>query len=96
MTAFLIADIAVHAPARFMDYVAQVPAFVEKHGGHYRVRGGEPLCQEGGWEPARMVVIEFPSRDHAIAFLNDPGYQPVAAIRHAAATTNLVIADGVE
>jgi uncharacterized protein (DUF1330 family) len=95
VAAYLIADISVHDPEKFMEYVDQVPAFVEKHGGHYRIRGGAPRCQEGDWEPPRLVIIEFPSRDHAMAFLNDPGYQPVAAIRHASASTNLVVADGV-
>lgn len=95
MTAYLIADISVHDPEQFMEYVRQVPAFVEKHGGHYRVRGGDPECQEGQWQPQRLVIIEFPSRDHAMAFLADPGYQPVAAIRHASASTSLVVADGV-
>jgi uncharacterized protein (DUF1330 family) len=32
---------------------------------------------------------------HVRAFLEDPGYRPVAAIRHEAATTNMVIADGL-
>ena len=94
MNAYLIADITIHDPEKFMEYVQQVPAFIEKHGGAYRVRGGEPETREGDWQPKRLVVIEFPSRETAEAFLEDPGYQPVAAIRHQAATTNLIIADG--
>lgn len=95
MAAYLIADIIVHNPDQFMEYVRQVPAFVEKHGGQYLVRGGEPQGQEGDWRPQRLVIIEFPTRDDALAFLNDPDYQPVAAIRHTAADTNLIVADGV-
>jgi uncharacterized protein (DUF1330 family) len=41
-----------------------------------------------------MVVLEFPNKAKAQAFLEDPGYQPVAAIRHEAATTNMVLAEG--
>ena len=96
MVAYLIADITVQKPDQFMEYVRQVPAFVEKHGGQYRVRGGEPQGQEGNWQPQRMVIIKFPSREDALAFLNDPDYQPVAAIRHASADTKLIVVDGVD
>jgi uncharacterized protein (DUF1330 family) len=71
-----------------------VPAFIEKHGGIYHVRGGEVETKEGSWNPQRMVVLEFPNKAKAQAFLEDPGYQPVAAIRHEAATTNMVLAEG--
>ena len=72
-------------PEKYQEYVRQVPAFIEKHRGQYRVRGGNSDSREGEWQPERLIVLEFPTRDHAVAFLEDPGYQPVAAIRHAAA-----------
>ncbi|MCB1672658.1 MAG: DUF1330 domain-containing protein [Gammaproteobacteria bacterium] len=94
MTAYLIADITVHDPDKYQEYVRLVPAFIEKHGGHYKVRGGEVDCREGSWTPQRLIVLEFPSRKDAVAFLEDPDYQPVAAIRHESATTNLIVLDG--
>lgn len=94
MSTYLIADITVHDLKRFREYVEAVPAFIEKHGGAYRARGGKSEAREGSWEPKRLVVLEFPSRENAIAFLEDPLYQPVAAIRHQSATTNLILVDG--
>ena len=94
MAAYLIADITIHDKEKFMEYVKLVPAFIEKHDGKYIVRGGEPEAREGSWEPKRLIVLEFPSRAKADDFLQDPGYAPVAAIRHQSATTNLIIADG--
>lgn len=94
MSAFLVVDITVHDPDLYMDYVRKAPPFIEKHGGIYRVRGGEVETQEGSWSPQRLVVVEFPSREKAREFLADPGYRTVAAIRHQAATTNMVVADG--
>ena len=93
MATYLIADITVHNPERYRDYVRQVPAFIEKHQGSYAVRGGEVEIREGDWQPQRLIVLEFPDKEHANAFLDDPEYQAVAAIRHAAATTNLVLVD---
>lgn len=95
MPAYLIADIRVHDPDRYQDYVRLVPAFIERHGGEYRVRGGEVDCREGSWRPQRLIVLEFPTREQAVAFLEDPDYQPVAAIRHEAAESNLVLVEGV-
>jgi uncharacterized protein (DUF1330 family) len=94
MSAYLVVDITVHDPEMYKEYVRKAPPFIEKHGGVYRVRGGAVETQEGKWSPQRLVVVEFPGREKAKAFLNDPGYQAVATIRHQAATTNMVLADG--
>ena len=94
MSAYLIADITVHNPEMYQEYVSKAPPFIEKHGGVYRVRGGTVEAQEGMWSPQRLVVVEFPTREKAEAFLADPGYQSAAALRHQAATTNMILADG--
>jgi len=94
MSAYLVADITVHEPEIYQDYVRKAPPFIEKHGGIYRVRGGQVEAQEGSFSPQRLVVVEFPTWERAKSFLNDPGYQAVAAIRHQSATTNMVLAEG--
>ena len=94
MTAYLIADITVHDPDKFVGYVQGVTEFVAKHGGKYIARGGETTVAEGDWAPERVVLIEFPSRANAQAFLDDPGYAPVAAIRHEASTSRIVVVEG--
>ena len=94
MRTYLIVDITVHDLERFKEYVALVPAFIERHGGSYLVRGGRAETREGDWAPQRLVVLDFPTREQALAFLEDPEYQPVAAIRHEAATTRLLLVEG--
>lgn len=96
MSAYVIADIRVHDAESYRQYVAQVPALIAKHGGSYVVRGGEPSLQEGDWQADRIVILRFPDRAHIRAFIEDPAYAPVVAIRHAAATTQMVIVDGCE
>ena len=95
MSVYLVVDITVHDSERYKEYVNQVPPFIEKHQGVYRVRGGKTEIKEGNWHPQRLVVIEFPTKQQANAFLNDPDYQPVAAIRHETATTHMVLVEGV-
>ena len=94
MSAYLVVDITVHDPEKYKEYVRKAPPFIDKHNGVYRVRGGAVEAQEGQWSPQRLVVVEFPSREKAKAFLSDPGYQAVAALRHQAASTNMILADG--
>ncbi len=93
MSAYLVVDIKVHDETQYQEYIQRVPEFVAKHGGTYLVRGAQLEVKEGDWHPERLVVLQFPDKEAAQAFLDDPGYQPVAAIRHSAATTNLVLAD---
>jgi uncharacterized protein (DUF1330 family) len=96
MSAYIIVDIDIHDPMQYRNYVSAAPDFVAKHEGRYLVRGGNVTVSEGDWRPERLVIVEFPSRKHAAAFLADPDYQSVAAIRHASTTSKLLIADGVE
>ncbi len=95
MTAYLIADVAVRDPQRYEEYKQKVPALIARHGGEYLVRGGAHDVLEGGWQPTRLVLFRFPSRAAIKAFLADPEYQPLAALRHAVADSSLVAVDGL-
>lgn len=72
MNAYLVLDFRVTDLFGFLRYVYAIPAFIEKHGGRYIVRGVAPTVVEGDWTPERMVILEFPSRENANAFLDDP------------------------
>jgi uncharacterized protein (DUF1330 family) len=80
----------------YKEYVSRAPDFVKKHSGQYIVRGGEVQVMEGTWKPERLVIVSFPSREHATAFLNDPEYQAIAPIRQTATTSNLLLVEGFE
>ncbi len=96
MTAYIVLDFSVHDYDTFIEYANRVPAFMQKHGGHYIVRGAEPEVMEGNWMPERLVIIEFPSRKDAVAFLDDPDFQELKEIRIKTTTSKLVLVDGVE
>ncbi|MDH3282883.1 MAG: DUF1330 domain-containing protein [Gammaproteobacteria bacterium] len=95
MSAYIVVDVTIHDPQRYKEYVELVPSLIEKHQGRPLVRGGEVEVIEGDWRPQRLVVLEFPSKGHAEAFLQDPDYASVGAIRHAAATSNLIVVEGL-
>ena len=94
MKAYLILDFTIHDLRGFRPYVTAIPAFIEKHAGKYIVRGVRPRVMEGDWSPEGMVVIEFPARENAEAFLADPDCQDLFRIRHRTTTSKLVLVDG--
>ena len=96
MKAYLVLDFSVHDLEGFRPYIANIPAFIERHGGRYIVRGAEPKTIEGDWSPARMVIIAFPARQNAEQFLADPDFQELARIRHRTTTSKLVLVDGCD
>lgn len=94
MKAYIVGDITVSDPERYKEYVARAPHYIAKHKGTYLVRGGDVTVMEGDWNPTRVVVIEFPSKEHAVAFSQDPEYLEIAIDRQEATTSKLIIVEG--
>jgi uncharacterized protein (DUF1330 family) len=94
MTAYVIADIDVHDPEAYREYVALVPGTVEPFGGRFIVRGGEHETVEGDWRPHRLVIIEFPSADHARRWHASEAYVTALVIRQRASTGSVVLVEG--
>jgi uncharacterized protein (DUF1330 family) len=94
MKSYLVLDLTVSDFSGFKKYIAEIPAFIAKHSGRYLVQGTEPTIIEGDWRPERMVILEFPERRNAEAFLGDPEIQSLFKIRHDTTTSKLVLVDG--
>jgi uncharacterized protein (DUF1330 family) len=92
--AYLVLDLSISDFAGFKRYIAEIPTHMSRHGGKYIVQGVPPTPIEGDWTPERMVIIEFPSRGNAEAFLGDPEIQDLFRIRHTTTTSRLVLVDG--
>ncbi|WP_198031808.1 DUF1330 domain-containing protein [Bradyrhizobium sp. Ec3.3] len=87
-------DLSVNDFEGFKQYIAEIPAFIARHSGKYIVRGVQTTTIEGDWAPERLVIIEFPERENAEAFLSDPEIQELFKVRHATTTSRLLLADG--
>jgi uncharacterized protein (DUF1330 family) len=94
MKAYLVLDLSVNDFGGFRKYIAEIPAFIAKHSGKYIVQGVQPTIVEGDWKPERVVIIEFPEREQAEAFLSDPEIQDLFKVRHETTTSKLVLIDG--
>ncbi|WP_026971748.1 DUF1330 domain-containing protein [Aliagarivorans marinus] len=59
------------------DYIGPANALVAKHGGKYLARTDSHQRLEGeGEEAALRIVIEWPSKQAALDFMNEPEYLP--------------------
>jgi uncharacterized protein (DUF1330 family) len=95
MPAYLIGNIEITDPAGYEEYRKRVPATLAAHGGRFLARGGATQTLEGGWVPARMVIIEFPSMAALKSWYDSPEYRPLIELRNRNARSSLVAIEGV-
>ena len=95
MSAYVIVDIDVTNPEGYKEYARLAPAAVTLFGGRYIVRGGANETLEGDWHAKRLVILEFPNRESAKAWLNSPEYAPARKLHHQHAKSNMVLVEGI-
>ena len=84
MAAYVLAEMEITDPAKYDEYRRQVLATIERYGGRFLVRGGKSEGLEGGWNPSRLVVLEFPTYEQARKWYHSPEYTPLAKLRQEA------------
>ena len=94
MAAYVVAEVEVIDALAYDEYRKLVPSTIAKYGGKYLVRGGAVEVKEGGWQPKRLVVLEFASMDQARKWYQSPEYAPALAIRLKAARSKVVLVEG--
>jgi len=81
------------------EYRPKTGALIEKHGGKVLIQGGPtrtPLALEGDEKPPlSVVVLQFPSLEHAHAWHNDPDYAPLKQLRQANIDMEVFVVGGV-
>lgn len=96
MAAFMLVDVDVRDAEQYAKYRDEVPALIAKHGGEYLVRGGDFDVVEGDWQPHRLVLFRFPSKQAIRDLMGDPEYTELKALRQRVANTVIVAMEGVE
>jgi uncharacterized protein (DUF1330 family) len=95
MAVYLIVQLEITDPEGFAEYREQVSSQIAKNGGRYIVRGAEVENLEGSWNPGRLVILEFPTREDADRFYTAEEYQPLLDLRERTANSIVTIVDGV-
>jgi uncharacterized protein (DUF1330 family) len=94
MSQYFVAQLEVHDPTTYARYLEGAGALLAEHGGRVLAVDEEVTVLEGAWPYRRTVLIEFPSADHLDRWYRSPGYQEIAAHRHAAARGNAISVTG--
>jgi len=95
MSAYVIVEVNITDAPLFQEYAKGAPATIAAYGGRYLVRGGAVDAKEGGWAPKRVVVLEFPSMAQARKWYDSAEYKPLLEMRLRAASSNLILVEGV-
>jgi uncharacterized protein (DUF1330 family) len=95
MTAYVIAMMRVNDAQTYREYTSRTPPTVKRHGGKFLTRGEAVTTLEGEQYRDRMVILEFPSKQHVEAWLSDPNYQEAMVFRHASSIMHrLLVQEG--
>jgi uncharacterized protein (DUF1330 family) len=93
MRSIVVNELTVTDPVKYKIYQDQVPATLALFGGQY-VSRGTPEAIIGEVPSPRVVVLEFPSREKALAWFHSPEFQRILAIRNEASTSRVYFLEG--
>jgi uncharacterized protein (DUF1330 family) len=94
MKAFVVAAETPKDESMFSEYRKAAPTTLEAFGGKFIARGDKRKLLEGKWPHARLVIIEFPSREAAEGWYRSLEYQKIIGLRLGSSVGNLVIVEG--
>jgi uncharacterized protein (DUF1330 family) len=92
---YWLGEIDVSDPEGYKPYLAANQVPFAKFGARYLVRGGAREVVEGKAR-ARIVVLEFPSYDLALACYRSPEYQAAKKLREGKGAVDLVVVEGYD
>jgi uncharacterized protein (DUF1330 family) len=92
---YWLAQVEVTDPEAYKDYVAANQAAFRKYGARYVIRAGRSEVLEGSCR-ARLVVIEFPDYETALACYRSSEYQHALTLRHGRAIADIAVVEGYD
>jgi len=92
---YAVAEMDITDRAWVQEYVETVTRLIERFGGRYLARTPRIEKLEGERAaPQVMVLVEWPSREAAMAFYESDEYRPYRESRIAGARTRLLLVKG--
>ena len=92
---YLVVDVTVTDPPVFQQYVDGHQDSVARYGGRFLSASGRTEVIEGDWDPAILVIHEWPTRAAFHAWYQSEEYRPWREMRHRSARVNAILADGL-
>jgi uncharacterized protein (DUF1330 family) len=92
---YWVANVDISNPDEYKKYVAANAVPFRKYGAKFLTRGGKSEMVEGKLR-SRVVVLEFPSFEAALACYRSPEYQDAAQYLKRGCDVDLVIIPGYD
>jgi uncharacterized protein (DUF1330 family) len=84
LTAYVLAQISIHDPARYARYQAGFMPVLLKYGGRLMVADEHPQRLQGAWAFDKVILIAFQDAECATRWLTSPEYEAISEDREAA------------
>ena len=91
MSVYIIARFKIHDRSEYDRYSAGFSAVFQKFDGKMLSVDEDPTVLAGEWDDTRSVIIEFPSKESALAWMTSDEYQAIAKHRNAGSTANSIL-----
>ncbi|MGA8303842.1 MAG: DUF1330 domain-containing protein [Thermoplasmata archaeon] len=90
MATYALFEVDWHDQNMAKEYREKFGPVLDKYRGK-TLCAGPPQVIEGSWNPARVVILEFPTTDDFRTWYASPEYAPVLKLRKEGATTKTVV-----
>jgi uncharacterized protein (DUF1330 family) len=92
---YWLAQVEVTNPDGYNEYLAANQIAFRKYGARYVIRAGRHEVMEGALR-SRLVMIEFPDYDTALACYRSPEYQHAISLRKGHSIADLAVVEGYD
>lgn len=96
MSAYFIVSTYIDSADRsdYDEYIDRVRPIVEQHGGQYLVRTNDVTAWSAQWNPDRVIVIRFESREALERCFSSPEYRAIKGLREGSVDARAIIVEG--
>ncbi|MFT5136123.1 MAG: hypothetical protein ACI8XV_001152 [Arenicella sp.] len=91
MAVYILSRLTIHDRVEYAKYEEQFDGVFSKFDGKLLSVDEEPLVLAGEWEATRSVLIEFPSKEAAFAWMQSDDYQAISKYRNAGSTLSSIL-----
>lgn len=96
MTVYVITQVTITNPEPYERYSSKFMDVFSQFDGEILSADFNPTVLMGDWKANRSVLMEFPSKKSALAWMTSDAYQEIAKDRDAGASLNSILVKGLE
>lgn len=93
---YIISRLTIYDRAEYDKYESQFKKVFAKFDGKLLSVDEEPIVLGGEWEATRSVLIEFPSKEAALTWMQSDDYQRISKHRNAGSTLSSILVKSSE